>query len=206
MITQRIADRLNLYPTDTQEMTINAFGDEKGKLMKVPEYDFCLTGPGDECFYLKGYAVPNICAPIRDQRRDLVALQFEIVRHLIPLNSTRSSSEEIEVLIGADYYWSMMGEDIIRLNERLVLINSKLGYILSGPVHCNAGENDAVNCVHVMKVITQSKIRGDVTFNDETAMNEKVEKFWNLDNLGIIEGEQSIYDKCEEDIKLIKNR
>ena len=55
-ITQRIADRLNLYPTGTQEMTINAFGDEKGKPMKVPEYDFCLTGPGDECFYLKGYA------------------------------------------------------------------------------------------------------------------------------------------------------
>ena len=76
--TQRIADRLNLYPTGTQEMTSNAFGDEKGKLMKVPEYDFCLTGPGDECFYLKGYAVPNICAPIRDQRRDLVASQWYI--------------------------------------------------------------------------------------------------------------------------------
>ena len=60
------------------------------------------------------------------------------------MNSTRSNSEEIDVMIGADYYWSMMSEDIIRLNERLVLINSKLGYILSGPVHCNAGKNDAV--------------------------------------------------------------
>ena len=45
-----------------------------------------------------------------------------------------ANNDEIDLLIGGDYYWSFVSGDSIRLNEKLVVLNSKFGYILSGPV------------------------------------------------------------------------
>ena len=49
---------------------------------------------------------------------------------LIP-NDVLSDDGEIYILVGADYYWSLVTDDIIRLDEKLVAIRSKLGYILN---------------------------------------------------------------------------
>ena len=45
-------------------MYINSFGQVKGKLFQVSEYDLCLKGAKSDTFYLKGFAVPVICAPL----------------------------------------------------------------------------------------------------------------------------------------------
>ena len=49
--------------------------------------------------------------------------------HLI----THSSDFEITVLIGADFYWQVV-EDKIILGNGPTAVQSKLGYLLSGPV------------------------------------------------------------------------
>ena len=43
-------------------------------------------------------------------------------------------------------------------------------------------------------------------FHEESSLNEKVDVFWNLDKIGILNDEKSIYHKCEEEIRLVKNR
>ena len=46
---------------------------------------------------------------------------------------TRSSNFEISLLIGVDYYWQFVGDHIVR-SEGLTAMQSKLGYLLSGPL------------------------------------------------------------------------
>ena len=46
---------LNLEPVGQQKMYINSFGQVKGKLFQVSEYDLCLKGAKSDTFYLKGY-------------------------------------------------------------------------------------------------------------------------------------------------------
>ena len=104
-----------------------------GKLVSVKEYEFCVKGKHGNSFYLKGFAIPVICAPIINQKVNVVISQFEQLSDFIT-SDTISNDGKIDVLVGGDYYWSLITDDIIRLNERLDAIWSKLGYILSGPV------------------------------------------------------------------------
>lgn len=47
---------------------------------------------------------------------------------------TEDEAFHIELLIGADQYWNLVKDDIIRGNGTTA-IKSKLGYLLSGPVY-----------------------------------------------------------------------
>ena len=83
--------------------------------------------------------------------------KFEFIERLIA--ASKVCDGEIDVLIDADYYWTLMTEDMIRLNEKLVAIRSKLGYVLSGSINNNEHpvdeETHQTNCVHVMKVVSR---------------------------------------------------
>ena len=115
---------------------------------------------------------------------------------------------EIDVLIGADYYRTLMTEDMIRLNEKLVAIRSKLGYVLSGSINNNehtvAEETHQTNCVYVMKVV--SRLDDEVTNEENKILDEKVEHFWNLDSILILMGEKSAYEETEEKIRFVDGR
>ena len=140
----------------------------------MKEYEFCVKGKHGNSFYLKGFAVPVICAPICNQRIDMVKSQFKQLEELIP-NDVVSDDGEIDILVGADYYWSLVTEDIIRLNMKLVAMRSKLGYILSGPVDCRENRttySHKSNCIHVMKVATDPLISIEI----DKALDKKVEK------------------------------
>ena len=128
--------------------------------------------------------------------------KFEFIERLIP--ASKMCDGEIDVLIGADYYWTLMAEDMKRLNEKLVAIRSKLGYVLSGSINNNEHtvdeETHQTNCVHVMKVV--SRLDDEVTIEDNKILDEKVEHFWNLDSIGILKGEKSAYEETEEKNKI----
>ena len=63
---------MRLVPTCTQDMVIKTFGNLSNKSVKTNEYRFCLKGVDGSSFYFKGYGVPIICAPINEQRIDVV--------------------------------------------------------------------------------------------------------------------------------------
>ena len=81
-ISQRVADKLNLVPSDTQDMVIKTFGNLSNKSVKANEYRFCLKGFNGSNFYLKGYGVPVICAPISGQKIAIVKEHFPFLKSL----------------------------------------------------------------------------------------------------------------------------
>lgn len=115
-----------------------------------------------------------------------------------------NSSLSVDILIGADHYWKFFSNEIIRatVNVGPVAINSKLSFILSGPCSKSETTESATNVVismHSMKICNE-------VITEKMKLSETMNKFWDLEALGIKPGEQSVYEKFTEDIKCVNGR
>ncbi|XP_071124095.1 uncharacterized protein [Mytilus edulis] len=86
---------------------------------------------------------------------------------------TDAESFELTLLIGADFYWNILQEKVIRGNGPTT-VSSKLGYLLSGPVPVEKN-NQSTSMMNVL-----------ISHKQETC---DLEKFWKLESLGIDEKE-----------------
>ena len=77
---------------------------------------------------------------------------------------------EITMLIGADYYWSIVQDNVIR-GDGPTAVQSKLGYLLSGPV---AGYNQKSHTPLMMNILAS-----------HTQEEVDLEKFWKVESLAI---------------------
>ena len=76
--------------------------------------------------------MPLICSPLSGQRLDVVSKQFPILKGL-DLADKGSGESEIDMLIGADFYWHVLDGEMIRCGSGgLIALKSKLGWLLSG--------------------------------------------------------------------------
>ena len=183
-------------------MTIKTFGNDDEKATKMNEYSFCVKGLNNGCnVYMRGFAMPFICSPLSGQRIDVVRKQFPILKGL-DLADKGSEGSEIDMLIGADFYWHVLEGEMIRCGSGgLIALKSKLGWLLSGPFDSSKINDCSVNLAvtHVLKISTEVNENVDL-------LNRNVEKFWDLDTLGIVDKEPSVYEKFVDDISFRDNR
>lgn len=76
------------------------------------------------------------------------------------------SQSEIELLIGADKFWDLLNDGLIRLSSGPYLQNTKLGWILSGPIIGN--KTSCINQVHC---------------NYSQSLDIQLRKFWELEEI-----------------------
>ena len=72
---------------------------------------------------------------------------------------------------------------------------SIFGYLVSGPL-MNDSSLKQVNPKHVIKIAC----------SEDNSLNEKIDKLWDLDTIGIKENEASVYDRFISDIKFENTR
>ena len=102
----------------------------------------------------------------------------------------------IGLLIGADTYWEFVTGEIQQDKScSLVAQKSIFGYLVSSPL-VNDSSLNQINPTHVMKVVC----------NQDNSLNEKIDRFWDLDTTGIKENETSVYERFISDIKFENSR
>ena len=108
-----------------------------------------------------------------------------------------SEGSEIE----ADVYWHVLEGETIQGSGGLIALKSKLGWLLSGPFDSSKINDCSVNLAvtHVLKISTKVNENVDL-------LSRNVEKFWDLDTLGIVDKEPSVYEKFVDDIIFRDNR
>lgn len=78
-------------------------------------------------------AVPQIAAPLQNRSQ---LKQVDLFPHLKGLKLAHPIDDNetfnIDILIGADLYWSIVGNNIIR-GPGPTAVESRIGYLLSGP-------------------------------------------------------------------------
>ena len=192
-IVERLVKKLNLTPLKPdRKVKINAFADQNGVQRVLQQYEFVVKNPKVGCnVYVKGLAVPFIAPRLSGQRYEWAVEKYPQLAAL--QLSNLNDDREIEILIGMDFYNRIVGDEKKRFGPsgELVAISSKLGWVLSGP--CDIP--DSATSSHALLV----------GYEEEESLSKQVAKFWDLDSLGIVENEKSVYDGFLDEVKFIES-
>ncbi|XP_023953674.2 uncharacterized protein LOC112057425 [Bicyclus anynana] len=113
--------------------------------------------------HLQCIVLPNITStlPAIPKQQAL----FRIPSNLQLADPDFYESQSIDILIGADKFWDLLSQGKMRLPTGPYLQNTRLGWIISGPVHMNTRSTGHIQC------------------NFSQAINDQLRLFWELEEL-----------------------
>ena len=129
-VTDALVRHLNLKPLRKEKLQLNTFGEPgfRDKSCDLVHIHLQRVN-GGECLQLQALQFPTICSSLPN----LINLErFPNLLKLDLADPPSSAPEEIDVLIGSDYYWSIV--EVIRTDGGPTVVKSKLGWLLSGPL------------------------------------------------------------------------
>ena len=132
-ITQELADQLQLKPTGFENISVASVGAQVSTTRRLAIASIHIHTLNEGQIPVTVLVVPKLAAPIRNSvRTHLNKLSY--LRGL-PLAHPVTSDEnfQISILIGADFYWQFVQDRVVR-GDGPVAVESKLGYLLSGPL------------------------------------------------------------------------
>ena len=192
-MTDRVRKLLVLEPSAEHRLSIATFGSHRKDPRVCPVVNVGLMTRGDSHMYLSLFAVPMICEPIAAQP---ISACIEKNRHLAGLDladfADTSSSLEVDILIGSDYYWSIVTGETCRGDVGPIAIHTRLGWVLSGPTSLSGLEQGSVN------LVTTHVLRADTVAPNSEPLNDTLKSFWELESLGIQGPEKTVHDEFVE--------
>jgi len=101
------------------------------------------------------------------------------------------------LIIGADHYWQFTNGEVRRGESGPVAMNTKLGWILSGPIksECIKQEDNSVNLIstHVLKVDTS------ILDNSQQVEHNSCTQFWDIKKIGTGTAKQ-VNNHCDNEL------
>ena len=194
-ITKRLQSKLHLKPIRCEKLYLNTFGDNKFKSQNRDILKLFLHRPGSQDKIVV-ISFPIICSslpsPVNIQ-------QFPHLKDLKLADSSDGVRGEIDVLIGSDFYWNFMIEGVAQGERGPTTINSKLGWLLSGPTHVST-----CNCKTVSNVIVTGGIIDASSSSDHEELTTVLRKFWDTEALGIQETSNETTENDQAFLKDVK--
>ena len=181
---------------------IGVFGDSEGKLNDLVVFELYISNVINGMIKISLSTVPTICGSFKDLHIYIEELkkQFDIDQYI---SEDQVIAGEINILIGADFYHSIIDWKVIEVTDNLILKSSKVGYMLSGSEHSPDIENISTFTTTCIQTLSSMS---DKTFISKPDLDDTVQKFWNLDSIGITSNEQTVCDKVVEKIEFIEGR
>ena len=195
--TDRVMKQLQLKPSGEQTLAIAAFGATQGQAKVCPIVSIGVR------LTLSLHVVPTICEPLLHQP---VTASIESHDQLMSLDLADSADVNarlpVDVLIGCDHYWELVTGSVCRNERGPTAIHTKLGWVLSGPTNTPIIEHTSSYAV-----TTHSLRAGSHPMCTGTAqLNEQLRSFWELESLGIIEEEKTLYEEFAATIRFQDGR
>ena len=133
-ITSSLRNQLRLPKLRNEHLIIQAFGGTENNVEKVDVVQLKLKGNTNETeVYLEAICIPTICSPLMNQAFDLSECR-EQYKHLADLqladDQKHNEGMTIDLLIGLDFYFSMMDGEIRRGERGPVALRSIFGWVL----------------------------------------------------------------------------
>ena len=202
-ISNRMRNTLNVETVESENLLVKTFGDEASKVLACDKVQVAVTDTKGNDIMMQAYSVPTICSPISNQS---IKVALEEYPHLCGLNLADSSTlsgdndVEVDILIGADYYWKFVTGTIKRGNKPgPVAVLTRLGWVLSGPVIQERQRSPPcttnLNTTHVLRIDAEPVLPNPIDH-----LQKQLEKFWDLETLGIQKTELTRESKFMEEI------
>ncbi|VDI34082.1 Hypothetical predicted protein [Mytilus galloprovincialis] len=113
-ITQKLANQLEIKPTENVSIQLSAFGDLSQKVCNLDTETIQLQTDTGEKVRINTLIVPEIAVPIKNNI-SLTTRSLPHLRELKLAHSVQSTERfEIDLLIGADHYWDIIEDKVIK--------------------------------------------------------------------------------------------
>ncbi|XP_068758056.1 uncharacterized protein [Montipora capricornis] len=201
-VSARLREHLNLPAESSQRISIKTFGSTKENRQCVDVVRLCVTTGQGEGVELFAFVVPIICDPLQSQS---IAEATHTYAHLKGLEladyGTGEDNVEVDILVGSDQYWSLVSGRVVRGEHGPTAIETKLGWVLSGPIP----EGIQVDR-HQSNLVTTHVLKSAVNPVDVTneTLDGNLKTFWEIESLGI--KPRTLYETFQEQISFKNNR
>lgn len=187
-ITQKIVKALNLHVEEENHLSVFTFGTSKPQEYYSQLVRFLMITQTGQQILLRANAVPTISQDIPYPKDELSKYRNELI-----LADDGSLEGQVDLLIGNDYYFTLMSTEKRKVKENLYLINSDLGWILSGK--CNLYED--INEVSIVTYFQSNETK--LCKPDLPLSNVTLKTLWDLESIGITDSPNTT--KEEEAVK-----
>ena len=203
-VSPKVKAFLNPEIKAKKEVVLNTFGENTStKLLEVVEL-VVASKTADDDVKLQAFVI-DICHPLKNQNTKFAKKNFSHIRNLTLSDENCFKSSDIDILIGSDYYWHFMKNRIIRGNaDKSVALETKLGYVLSEKLDIGSNGRHQIN-LNEFLVTNVLSVQQDL-MDPKEQLNEIVQKFWNLESVGVSKNEFDVCENFEADISLANNR
>ena len=176
-ITNSLKTRLSLTPLRKESLNLNTFGEEQYKRKQCDLVKVNMQGQDGTGIEIYALSSPMICSP------PSTAIDISGYPHLQELHLSEFSQDKpvdhIDILIGSDHYWDVVTGDISRESDGPVAIDSKFGWLLSGPL--KRKENS------VITNLAMQEIASTPLCTDNNELQANLHRFWEVESIGILE-------------------
>ena len=173
-------DQLTLQTSTKETINLAAFGAISTTRRNLDVVTLYIETESYGNIPIQALVVPEIASPLQNSIRTAIGnypyLQDLKLAHQV----TDNESFEISLLIGADHYWDIVQDHIIRGNGPTAM-QSKLGYLLSGRVTSTTNTINPNYPTNMLNVLL---------FHQEE--DDRIERFWNLESLGITDKDSPV--------------
>jgi len=178
-ITEDLCHSLRLTPVQSEKLHLNTFGDTRFKPKQCKLYKLYLrNSQSEERIEITALSFPVICSTL-PVISDIS--QYSYLCGIQLADSSSSARSTIDVLIGSDFYWQLVGSEIRQGKQGPVAINSKLGWLLSGPLNSAEFTNiTSCNLILAHEDVSHSP-------NDNDQLYAMLKQFWELETIGIVD-------------------
>ena len=193
-------EQLSLATAGEQCMSIMTFGSSEEKPQVCKFVKIGLTLRCGEAQQLTLFTVPTICEPLSSQPISFCQSNYKHLSGLDLADTADGSCRlEVDILVGSDQYWDLITGRTHRGESGPVAIETKLGWVLSGPTSAPTGEP-------VSSGLVTHTLRVDALSQDVTTLDRRLKSFWELESFGVPESDHSVYDKFQESIEFKNGR
>ena len=101
---------------------------------------------------------------------------------------------EVNLLIGSDVYWDVVTGEVVRGPNGPVALNTRLGWVLSGPVQTSDVTSVNVTSSHTLRIDGSMDV-----------LDKELRSFWELESFGIRK-EDPVQEQFTESIQIVDGR
>ena len=179
-ITDNLTDRLRLKPPGKERIHLDTFGDYNFRSKTCNVVAVCLRRPNEsEVITIRALSFPTICSSLPN----LVKLdEFPHLSGLDLADPPSSGPEGIDILIGFDYYWNIVGEEVVWGDSGPTVVSSKLGWLLSGTIPTDTHYSSTMSHLALCQVPAVSVQSGHTDYLKAT-----LKSLWETESVGIKE-------------------
>ena len=192
-VTEAVQNQLSLRAGGERIMSIVTFGSSEVRRCTCKNMTIALRCKDDSIVQLTVFAVPMICQPIASSS---VFNHLDRFPHLDGLelaeDASANSPLDVGLLIGSDYYWEFLTGRIRRGEEGPVAIETKVGWVLSGPLPNHRKKFSSSGLMTYTLQVDTYPPKGQT-------LDNKLQSFWELESFGIPPSDRTMYDEfCEK--------